>query len=167
MDLYVKMLIGTFSFIGPSFSLLIPIYYQAILRSREKHFQVMGNLHKVFLDTRNNETSAKDQQQIFKSFQRLLHENTKELRLLNPKRQLRRLFFSLFFAIALMLFYYYQASVLSLVNDRLIGISTVTISVVSFCYCLMVLWQMFCTIITIKEDDNQHSYVKLKPNSQL
>lgn len=158
IDLYAKMLIGTFSFIGPSFSLLIPLFYPAILKSKEKLRDSLPILIRL---------AAEDQENHLSELQQKIRENKYETRLLNPKRQVIRIFFSLFLAIVFVLFYYFQKSDYwsdeSILN-KIFRIITLAVSVFCFSYCLRVLWQIFCTIIRIKQEETTQPSQKLAPN---
>lgn len=164
VDLYAKLLIGTFSFIGPSFSLLIPIFYQAILRSTEKHRQVIENLKIISQESESQVDALTGHKRNTKKLQKLIDQNNREVRLLNPRRQVRRLFFSLFLAIVFVLFYYFQNSSFWALKYQEIRIITLGVSVLSFCCCVRVLWQIFCIIIGIKQEETRQPSLKLKPN---
>jgi len=96
-----------------------------------------------------------------------IEENKRVTRLLDPKRQVIRLFLSLFLAIAFVLFYYFQKSdywPAKLMAIKVFRIAALSTSVLCFCYCLRVLWQIFCTIIQIKKEEITQPSQKLKPN---
>ncbi len=139
VDLYSKILIGIFSFIGPSFTLLIPIYYQAILRSHERHIATIEDLYSIFLDMKNVEPSIKKQPWIINDYRKLLRQYRKEIQLLDPIRQIRRLFLSLCLAITSVLVCHFLNSPFLINKSLILEISTLSLSVVAFAYCLVVL----------------------------
>ncbi len=165
IDLYAKMVIGTFSFIGPSFSLLIPLFYKAIQKSQVIHKDREKKLEEALVQL----------EQIDDDFQRkvkrdnnklkgLRKQNERELNLLMPRRQVRRLFISLFGAILFIQLYYWQISHHWHYGDILwLRITSLGISGCSFVYCIRVLWQIFCTIIRIKtEESKQAGNIRLR-----
>ena len=155
IDLYAKLLIGTFSFIGPSFTLLISLFYNAFQQSQNRHQQKIKNLQLATTQNLSGGGSAFQEQirQTNNEISKLIKQNQKEIQLLNPKRQVRRIFTSLFTSIALVGFYYYEDSQLLTLNHQKIRIFSLCLSNVCFVYCIRVLWQIFCTIITIKTEE--------------
>jgi membrane glycosyltransferase len=164
IDLYSKILIGTFSFIGPSFTLLIPIYYKAMLRSNERHIETVGNLYNVFLDMKKAEYPGMQQRWLVDDYRELLGKYKKEMQLLNPIRQIRRLFVGLFLAITFVSVYHFLHSIFSIGNSRIVRVGALCLSAASFCYCLAVLWQIFCTLVRVKADDSSSFSTPLKSN---
>lgn len=165
IDLYSKILIGAFSFIGPSFTLLIPIYYQGMLRSNERHIETVGNLYMVFLDMKNAQVPGNQQPLKIDEYRNLLRKYKKEMQLLNPRRQIRRLFAGLFLAITFVSFYHFFHWYFWTVNSLVLQGSMLCLSAVSFGYCLVVLWQIFCTLVNIKAGDHSSaSSIQLKSN---
>jgi hypothetical protein len=154
IDLYAKMVIGTFSFIGPSFSLLIPIFYSAIIKSRERHELKIKNLQKAIQanisESKNFAAQIKVSSHLF---DKMVRDNERELNLLNPKRQVKRLFRSLLISILFIGLYYFQHSHFWPYDFIAIKVACLTFSVLSFAFCLRVLWQIFCTIIEIKSEE--------------
>jgi hypothetical protein len=154
IDLYAKIVIATFSFIGPSFTLLIPLFYDAIQKSRSKHEAVLRNLQLITTQNLANSTNFADEiSQGSKALKKLVERNKRELNLLNPKRQVRRLFSSLFISVLGVGFYYFQHSHFWLDYYWDLKIISIAVSGLSFVYCINVLWQLFCTIIRIKTED--------------
>lgn len=163
VDLYAKLVIGTFSFIGPSFTLLIPLFYAAIEKFREKHESQIKNLQKIIQDSMLKEGNFVQQIEVGSKFLKAkVKANKKELNLLDPKRQIRRLFRSLFGAILLIIFYYFQKSHFWPYNYQAIRVTSIALSILSFLYCLHVLWQIFCTIIKAKSEEE-----KAKPSRNI
>ncbi len=169
IDLYSKLTIGIFSFIGPSFTLLIPLFYNAIEKSKDKHENMLANLQLVIKS--NLDSGSKDfTKQIVsgkKEIDKLIRQNKIELNLLSPKRQVRRLFGSLFTTIFLIGFYYFQHSHFwkqdinfCSINYEKFRAITIILSFGSFIYCIRVLWQMFCTIIRIRSEEEQNKKQK-------
>lgn len=156
IDLYAKLVIGTFSFIGPSFTLLISLFFNGIRKSREKHEAQLETLQRLiqskFANGANFENNLNVGRMLFRAKTRA---NKRELNLLNPKRQVRRLFGSLIIAILLIGCYYFQHSNFCPFNSGIIRILTILLSGVSFLFSLNVLWQIFCTIIRIKSEEDE------------
>lgn len=136
IDLYSKLVIGTFSFIGPSFTLFISLFYRASEKSTQKHLVQLRIL--VSIEDDNKKIKA------------LISNNEREIRLLDPKRQVIRLFGSLLVSLFLICFYYFQKSHFWHWNHNGLHGLTLGISGMFFLYCLLVLWQVFCIIIKSK-----------------
>jgi len=164
IDLYAKLVIGTFSFIGPSFTLLISLFFPALEKSREKHNSQIKNLQRLIkAKMAKSDNLALDIKMANVIFNSKIEENKRELNFLSPKRQVRRLFISLLSAILFIGLYYFQHSHLwtydceaFMINCQAIRIATIALSGISFSYTLMVLWQIFCTIIRIKLEEEQY-----------
>lgn len=154
LDLYVKLLIGTFSFIGPSFTLLISIFYGQLNKSLGKRKAQLANLEKLskFVEP-FEDVSSKDVENFY---QKHLNSNKREINLLNPKRQIRRIFISLAAAIILVGLYYFQiAKECPFVYNLTIGRMSILVSLLSFGYTLFTLWQVFCIVIKSKADEEK------------
>lgn len=139
IDLYVKLVIGTFTFLGPSFTLLISLFYRQLDRATNKHKEQLQTL--IELDVTN------------KLLKKQINKNERDINLLNPKRQVKRLFVTLISSILLISFYYFQNSHLWVWKLEWIRVITVVASVMLFSYCLFALWQVFCIIVTAKMDE--------------
>lgn len=88
-----------------------------------------------------------------RALQRLIKRNQKDLDRLDPKRQVKRLFFSLFLSIIFVMFYYFQGSHFWKFDYEWIRVVSILLSLICFLFCLMVLWQIFCIIIQIKKEE--------------
>lgn len=146
IDLYVKLLIGTFTFIGPSFTLLISLSYKQLGRSKKKYedrWKILINLQSLGL------------QEQFKAFIDLYSESKRDTRLLNPKRQIRRLFGSLLAALTLVGFYYFQHTHFWTAEILWINIVTLGLSSFFYVYSLYVLWQIFGVILIAKKGEEE------------
>jgi hypothetical protein len=160
LDLYSKLLIATFTFIGPSFTLLIPIFYAAFLRSKANHQEVLSILQAIHIETIRDDR-LRGLTNGYQRAQKLINQNRKEIRLLNPRRQVKRIFFTLVLAIVLMLFYYFQASEFWVWKIKSLKIVTLVLSIASFVSCVLILWQLFCTIIKIKQHERENPILPL------
>lgn len=138
IDLYAKLVIGTFSFIGPSFTLLISIFYKALEKSKIKH---QGQLLNLTLASSSNQ-KIKD----------LIKENEKEIERLDPKKQVKLLFGGLLLSLGLICFYYFQHSHFWQLQYQWIRIVSIILSLACFCHSLFILWEIFCTIIQAKSE---------------
>jgi|GEM_PF-2252717 len=161
IDLYAKLLIGTFSFIGPSFSLLVPIFYPAFVGSRQRHTEMYKNLSKVY-NTPGGMDAFADAEKNDRKLKKMISENQKDIHLLNPRRQVKRLFTWLLSAIALVLFYYFQKSAFWPYQYQILRTGTLLLSIVNFGCSLFVLWQIFCIVIKIKQEEKEAFLIKLK-----
>lgn len=141
VDLYAKLVIGTFTFLGPSFTLLISLFSKQVLRASQKNKDRLQTL--INLDGHN--TLLKQQ----------IESNERQLNLLNPKRQMLRLFGALMFCIVTIGFYHFQSTRFWSMSSPYVKFFTIVISLLSFLYCLFSLWQVFCIIITSKMEDEE------------
>lgn len=166
IDLYAKLVIGTFAFIGPSFTLLIPLFYPPFKRSKEAHEQREKILQSIISeDIKNAKGDALKQiQNGQKALSKLLRKSKIETNLLKPKRQVRRLFISIGLALTLIAFYYFQHSHFWHLDSQLLRLTCLSISLISFVNCLWVLWQVFCTIIKLKAEEEEE---KLRKTNKL
>ncbi len=152
IDLFAKLVIGTFTFIGPSFTLFISLFSRQLYKANATYKSRLQNL--VILDGNNKE------------LEKLLNQNKKDTNLLNPKRQMQRLFIPLLLAIIGIGFYYFQHSHYWTYKKESVRIITIFLSITLFLYCLFVLWQVFCMIIKAKleeEEEKEQSKISLKP----
>ena len=149
IDLYAKLVIGTFSFIGPSFTLLIPLFYKAFAKAVKIHKSKLRNLLLI-------ENEGEDNDEISK----MIARNRKELNLLNPKRQVRRIFIDLLSTLGFIAFYYFQASHFWDYKYEWMRAISIFASALFFAHCLFVLWQVFCTIISIKKEEEDSILAK-------
>jgi type VI protein secretion system component VasK len=93
-----------------------------------------------------------------KALLKQLSENRKFINLLKPKRQVIRLFGVLLLALILIGFYYFQHSHFWPYKYEWIRITTILASVALYSYSVLVLWQVFCIIISAKlkeEEENK------------
>lgn len=155
VDLYAKLLIGTFSFIGPSFTLFISLFYGQLKRLLSENFIRL----ETFIKTGETE---------------LINRETKKMvaskKSHSPQRQVKRVFGSLLLSIALIEFYYFQHSHFWPYNRDWIRITTICVSVSLFLYGVLVLWQMFCIIIQAKkseEDEKEREQTQLQTKNHI
>lgn len=136
VDLYAKLLIGTFTFIGPSFTLLISLFSRQLDNVNLTNKEQLNNL--IAFDTPTSEILQ------------VIHKNRKLINLLNPKRQIIRLYGSLLASITGVAFFYLQNMAVWKIGSRGMRIATLLTSFCIFLYCLFTLWQLFCVIIDAK-----------------
>ena len=154
VDLYAKLVIATFSFMGPSFTLLIPLFYKAIQFSKRKHesrLKFLTEIIKLNADGGDVKriTSASDE------LKQLDKKNKKELKEFNPKLQAKKIFIGLIISIIMIEGYYFQGSHFIKVRSAWIDVCLLIISLLSFTYSITILWQVFCTIIQAKMDEQE------------
>ena len=102
-----------------------------------------------------------------KTIKNLIKKNEREINLLNPKRQVVRLFGGLLASIFLICFYYFQHSHFCTFKYEAIRINTIILSALIFVYCLWVLWQVFCTIIEAKLEEEREKNKPKDPVLQI
>jgi len=141
VDLYAKLLIGTFTFIGPSFTLLISLF--------QDHFERVKKEHESRRETWLK-TDTKD-----KVILKQIKRHKLELNRLDPKRQVTFVYGTLLLSIALTGFYYFQHTHFWGFNYPWIRITTISISIALFLVCLIILWIVFGTIIDAKRAEQE------------
>lgn len=140
VDLYAKLLIGTFSFIGPSFTLFISFFYDQLERSLEEY--------NIQLATFSSVTKTEEIRQTINGIEKAKKSH-------NPHIQVKKVFGSLLFAILFIGFYYFQHTHYWNYSREWIRITTICVSIALFLYCLTTLWQVFCIIIEAKKSEGQ------------
>ena len=154
IDIYSKMLVATFGFIGPSFTLLISIFVEAIESARVSHEQQLKTINSLTRENINN--SDKDIEKEMRSSLKELTKKKKkiqsELNLLDPKRQIKRVFIPLIFSLLLLGGYYFQqTSHCPIENTHYSRVAWLIFSGLLFLYCLFVLSQIIFTVIDAKQ----------------
>jgi VIT1/CCC1 family predicted Fe2+/Mn2+ transporter len=137
IDLYCKILIGTFSFIGPSFTILIGLFQPAIQRSRERLSAQTDNMSRLLLDKKSLSEMLNTNMQLIA----LQSRNNKSLRLLSPQRQIIRLAFYLGGALFFVAFYHFLHSACWIFDNIQWKIGAMVLSLILFILSLLVLWQ--------------------------
>ena len=154
VDLYAKIVIAMFGFIGPFFTLLIALFVPAIERSKIRHRARLATLQEIIakniIDGKGFELYVSEGK---RELDRLQSANKREITLLNPKLQVGRLALGLFFSIAGIALYYFEHSQFWQSEDPLWKVIALLASGIGFVYCVVVLWQLFCTIIRLKTED--------------
>lgn len=141
VDLYAKLLIGTFTFIGPSFTLLISLF--------QDHFERVKKAHENRRETWMK-TDSKDE-----TILREIKKHKLELNRLDPKRQVKMVYGTLLLAIILTGFYYFQHTHFWVFNYGWIRITTICLSIALFIMCLIILSIVFGTIIDAKKAEKE------------
>jgi len=155
IDIYSKIVVATFGFIGPSFTLLISIFIEAIEKARIKNDQQLSTIETLYDDLYNQKEGKdmeKEMKLILKKNSSYKKEIIKESNLLNPKRQIKRVFLPLIVSLFFISLFYLQKTIYCpiKVNSLSKGI-TLLLSLVSFSYCLFVLWQILNMVIEAKQ----------------
>jgi VIT1/CCC1 family predicted Fe2+/Mn2+ transporter len=137
IDLYCKILIGTFSFIGQSFTILIGLFQPAIQRSRERLSAQTDNMSRLLLDKKSLSEMLNTNMQLIA----LQSRNNKSLRLLSPQRQIIRLAFYLGGVLFFVAFYHFLHSACWRFDNIQWKIGAMVLSLILFILSLLVLWQ--------------------------
>ena len=160
IDIYSKILVATFGFIGPSFTLLISIFVEAIESSRISHEKQLKTINSLTRE-KINDADKNIEEEMRNSLKELKKQKKKtqtELNLLNPKRQIKRVFIPLVFSLILLGGYYFQQTIhCPIENTQLSRICWLICSGLLFIYCLFVLSQILYMVIEAKQ-----ALVKLK-----
>lgn len=157
IDIYAKILVATFGFIGPSFTLLISIFVEPLEKSRIIYEQQIKTLDILTINANQKSLDPKDKKELQKSLKQTKKQKKKvlkELNLLNPRRQIRHVFIPLIFSLIFICIYYYQHTrYCDFVNPFKTNLLCwLIISVICFLYCLFVLRQILETVIEAKQN---------------
>lgn len=157
IDIYAKILVATFGFIGPSFTLLISIFVESIQKSRiiyEQQIKTFDVLTEAASIKSLNLEDAKALKFSLKQTKKQKEKAQKELNLLNPKRQIRRVFLPLILSLVFIGIYYYEhTKYCDFVNPFVSNlIYWLIISAICFLYSLFVLRQILETVIEAKQN---------------
>ena len=156
VDLYSKLVIGMFSFMGPSFTLLIPLFYKGTKFSKQKHADKLRNLKEVIAGLLLDNSFPRKVEETIADLKKKVRINETELNLLNPKRQVVRIFGSLLLAILFIGFYHFQGFAFLVVQKFFSKrFHTLSFSVLCLGYTIRVLWQVFCIIIETKIENEE------------
>jgi hypothetical protein len=154
IDIYTKIVVATFGFIGPSFTLLISIFIEAIEMARIKHEQQLKTINSL---TRGNINDPdKDiEKEMKSSLVELKKQKVKiqrDLNLLNPKRQIRRVFIPLILSLVFIGLYYFQHTTYCPIENTFCAkLVWLLASGLLFLYCLFVLYQILYMVIESKQ----------------
>ncbi len=154
IEIYIKIIIAVFGFVAPSFTLLISIYIEGIEKKRIKQEEEIKQLERLIKNNLANNSAdlEGEMKSNLKQLEVKKRESTHELNLLNPKRQVIRMFLPLLFSLICIILYYVERSnIYTYLNVFSIKCITISISVMFFSYALFVLWQLFDLIIETKK----------------
>ncbi|SJZ45707.1 hypothetical protein [Sediminibacterium ginsengisoli] len=148
IDLYVKVVIAMLGFIGPSFSLWIPLFYSAIENAQDRSRAQIRRIQNLLEEDPDYEGKVNE-------LSMLLKRNKQEVRKLHPKYQILRLMTGLGVAIFFAeLYYVLKVQVYSLYSIYF-NIGALFFSCLGSIFSLLVLWQLFSTIIKAKEEEQK------------
>ncbi|MEC4049574.1 hypothetical protein OX284_009055 [Flavobacterium sp. SUN046] len=155
IEIYSKIVVATFGFIGPSFTLLISIFIDAIEKARikkEQQLETLQSLYDSLYKSRNNTDIEKGMKKILKENAKQKTNIIKETNLLNPKRQIKRVFIPLIMSLFFISLYYYARTSRCIIeNIDALKIIAIILSLCFFAYCLFALWQILNMVIDAKQ----------------
>lgn len=154
VDIYVKIIIALFGFVAPSFALLISIFIEGIEKKRIKQEEEIKQLETLISKDINNPSSGLESamKSSLKKLTRQKKKSTAELNLLNPKRQVTRMFLPLLLSLGCISIYYFEKSgMYPDIDSFYIKLITILISTLPLSYATFVLWQLFGLIIDTKK----------------
>lgn len=144
VELYTRLVIATFGFIGPSFSLLMLLFYSAIENAQSRS-KVQTRMVQYLIDDNYDDKKMSE-------LGTLLKRLKKEVRQLRPEYQILRLMTGLFTAIFFIGLYYFLRAEIFLTDGRCLKEGALFFSCIGFLFSLKVLWELFCIIIKAKEE---------------
>lgn len=166
VEIYIRMIMAVFGFVAPSFTLLLSIFFEGIEASRKKHkeqIQRMDKLIKESIQDKSGTGLAKAVKESNYQYEKQRKETQAELNLLNPRRQIRRIFIPLMGALICVGGYHLERMP-QIKTPEWVKAFSLAASLLLFLYVLIVLWQLFSVIIQIKESAGSE---KRKPKVQI
>ncbi|PKP22756.1 MAG: hypothetical protein CVU05_02540 [Bacteroidetes bacterium HGW-Bacteroidetes-21] len=156
ISIYSKLLISILSFIAPAITLLLNVFIDGVEKFKARNEEEIKQIEKI--TKMNVQNDSEDFEKTIKDSLKSLTKNKsrakKQLKLLNPKRQILRLFIPLILALILVICYIYIKEYVKSINFPFVRISCLILSGVFFTYGLFVLYQLFCIIIETKRKLN-------------
>lgn len=152
ISIYSKLLISILSFIAPAMTLLINVFLEGVEKIKARNEEKIKQIEEIIKINVQNctgdfEKTIKDS---LNSLKKQKSTAEKQLRLLNPKRQVFRLFIPLIFALLLVLCYIFIKEYVKSINYPSVRIICLMLSGICFVYGLYVLYQLFCIVIETK-----------------
>ena len=165
VDLYARIVIGILGFVAPAITLLIGVFADGIDVHRKKNVAKARQLDNL-MEESHKQIKGQSKEKVSHLFEAIKKHGRqkakvqRDINLLSPKRQVVRVFGSLIFSLGMVLVYdfivYYHPS-----SDITIPeIVVLNVSILSFIYSLICLWQIFSLIIDIKHIDSAQALSK-------
>lgn len=155
IEIYSKIVVATFGFIGPSFTLLISIFIEAIEKARaknEKRLTTMEDLYDELYKNKEGKDIDSEMADILAKNADSKKQIDKEQNLLNPRRQIKRVFIPLISSLFFIACYHFMRTQYCGLNDPFwYKLFFISISGTLFSYCLYVLWQILNMVIDAKQ----------------
>ena len=151
VEIYTKIVVAFYGFVAPSFTILISIFLEGIEKRKAEHnekVKEIGELIKIKI-SQTDANLIKVVEDGNKQLKKLSVQSKKQLNLLNPKRQILRIFIPLTVAALLDAAYQIELNTADL-NIQWLKAISLGLSIMAFCYALYVIWQIFCIIIEVR-----------------
>ena len=154
IDIYAKLIIAVVSFIAPLMVYLLSVYSDGIVIVRENAAEELKTIKKI-LAAQIAESEQFNSQQIKDSTDALKKaekQSRRRTNLLNPKRQIYRVFITLFTALLFVMFYMLSKDPFICPYNHYISVLLISVSFLCFMYGMYILRQIAWTSIETKED---------------
>lgn len=154
VDIYIKLVVALLSFTTPVIVYLLSVSSEGVEILKKRRDEQSNQVSKILRLSLNEGDTAKDKDILnrhLKELRTIEINNNKQIQLLNPKKQITRIFGSLFTSLLLVTcskcfldsnFYF---------NNQLAGTLCGILSLASFCYSIVFLRDVSRAIIEIKE----------------
>jgi hypothetical protein len=150
--IYSKLLISILSFIAPAITLLLNVFLGGVekmkARNKEEILQIEGII-KMNVQNCNGDIEHTIKESL-KLLKKQKSNAERQLRFLDPKRQIIRLFIPLISALVLLVVYILIKDYIKILNFTWVRIGCLLLSGLLCTYGLYVLYQLFCIIIETK-----------------
>lgn len=151
IGIYIKLVLAFLGFVAPSVTLIISVLYKGFYLKRQKLETELIQYQELIKEMFNKNEECdfrKNLEDTLKKYNTKENEINKKLKLLNPKRQIIRIFISLLFALFMIVFNYIPKNIEPVVSyESGINNLLLILSFISFIYALYALWQFFVTVI--------------------
>ena len=142
VDLFAKLVIAVFSFIGPSFTLFIALFSGQLQKADEEFNSRLSNL--------NLAAGARQIDKIKLEIDKIEKERKRQ----NPMVHIKRIFGALLLSICCIAFFYFQHSHYWSYKDWWwLRWGTIFASILLFLYSLYAFWALFIIIIDAKKEE--------------
>ncbi len=153
IEIYTKVIVAFFGFVAPSFTILISLFLDGIEKKRlayEERSKELGRMSRELVTKSPDAQLSKIIAETSTLYKTEEKKAKKARNLLNPKRQVIRLFIPLVLSLFCISLYHCCRCVANYNrNDN--KLILLLFSAAFFCYSIYVLWQLFEIIIDIKK----------------
>lgn len=158
IEIYIKIIIATFSFIAPSMMFFLGIFAKGSARQRKRNTEIIESVKKQILnpsisDEGNDDDKISDKEKNIKNLKKLQKKAERDNNLLKPKRQVLRIFLPLILsAIFVSCYYICKCSHFPRQGEVIyFKLVSLILSVLAFSYALFSIGQVYFVMESLKQ----------------